>query len=168
MPVSRKGNRSKLEAALNTGIKVGLILWADLAVQLAQGKAPVDTGRLARSIHRNDPFETARLLWSIQYGTNVEYARAHEFGSGIHAQDPAERHLIEIRPRTKQALAFVWPGGPQNYGFDPETGKHIFARVHHPGVPPHPYLRPAADESLDRGRRLVVTAVKAQLEKANA
>jgi hypothetical protein len=175
---SRRGDISDLEAKILRGAMVGMRAWLDLASQRAENLAPVDTSRLAKSIHvdPDSPYELDRLVFTGIFGSNVEYARAHELGSGIHASDPAYRELILIEAgfwtgkSDKKALAFHWPGGPKDLpNYDPETDKFIFRRVYHPGVPAanqgKGYLRPAAQSTKEDGPRLVVSAITAELKK---
>jgi phage gpG-like protein len=63
----------------------------------AQRLAPADTGRLRSSINVN---MVTPILATV--GTNVEYARAVEFGSKPHL----------IRPKQARMLAFYWPKLP--------------------------------------------------------
>jgi len=81
--VKRKGTQN-LAGKLENGVIRGLVLAGDVVFQRAQRKAPVDTGRLKRSIHRGDPIGISPTLYTIKVGTNVEYAKAQEFGSDIH------------------------------------------------------------------------------------
>lgn len=168
--VTRRGSRSDMEHKLAKGLLIGVDGWARLVTQRAQENAPVDEGRLYRSIHYETPEEIERLIVSSLVGTNVEYAAAHELGSGIHASDPAARELIKIEAgfwtgkSDKKSLAFEWPDGPKDHpAYDPESGKFLFRVVYHPGVPAQPYLRPALHETAEEGRRLVFESVRAQL-----
>jgi phage gpG-like protein len=146
------------------GAMKGMIAWGALVAQSASFKAPVDTGRLARSIHVGEPVAVTETFVTIVVGTNVEYARAHEFGSGIHAEDPSERQLILIEAKHKKALAFKWKNGPTDISaYNEKSGMWFFRRIWHPGVPAHPYLRPAAKENMDTGRRLVFASIMVQL-----
>lgn len=88
----------------------------------ARHGCPVDTGAMLRTIETEHPRSDLGLVW-----VGTQYWDTVEFGSNPH----------EIRPRTKQALA--WPGGA-----------HPVARVNHPGTPEQPFMRPA----LYRSRRL--------------
>ncbi len=161
--------------SVRTGSIIGLSAAADIGAQIARGMAPVDTTRLSRSVHRSEVAEVADFQFVVEWGTNVEYARAQEFGSGIH--DPRGPHPILIEAgflsgkSAKRALAFKWPGAPAGFlpnAADGET--FLFARVHHPGVPAHPFLRPSLDlgtPSREGGqaklRSLVLSAIWAQL-----
>lgn len=163
--VTRKHGPEKLKQLINIAVFKGVLAWGELAAQRASLKAPVQTGRLARSITQGIPFGIQPYIWAILIGSNLVYARAHELGSGIHASDPSERELILIEAKNKKSLAFFWPGGTKDISaYDPESGKHFFKRVFHPGVPAHPYLRPAAHETKADGVRLVMTSIKAQLK----
>jgi phage gpG-like protein len=132
------------------GLDRGLILSGQLVAQRATGKAPIDTGRLKRSItyghstgnviQQGRPYSTAGDRRAIDVGTNVEYAAIHEFGGKIPAHT--------ITPRVKQALAFKWPNAPA--GMEPgKSGLFVFKKVNHPGaiIKAQPYLRPAIKES---------------------
>ena len=73
-----KLNKAKLENA----VKRGLILSGMLVAQRATGKAHVVTGRLKRSITHSQPEQTGPMMWKIDVGTNVSYAREEEFRPG--------------------------------------------------------------------------------------
>lgn len=157
------GKLRRLAAKAENGMRVGLILSGKLVSQRAQRKAPRDTGRLKRSIHEGKPYKKGRTAMAIDVGTNVEYAAAQEFGSGLHAEKGPKKP-IEIRPVRKQALAFEWPDAPA--GLTPsKTGKYVFARVMHPGVKAQPYLRPALEESRNDVRKLILKSVAAALRR---
>lgn len=137
---SGKLSSGELKNKGRAGLDRGLILSAQLVAQRATGKAPIDTGRLKRSITAGRPYSRPGGGRAIDVGTNVVYARAMEFGAKIPA------HII--RPRVKQALAFKWPNAPA--GAKPgKGGLFVFKSVNHPGaiIPAQPYLRPALNES---------------------
>lgn len=162
----------------------GMSAWMVLVKDRASKLAPVDTGRLARSIHTDAafPIESSPLVFEGQIGTNVEYARAHELGSGIHSLDPSKRELIVIEAgfwtgkSDKKALNFPWAAGPKNISAynesGPYSGTFTFRRIYHPGVKPahggEGYMRKAANESVDEGRRLVLAAIIAELVRGRA
>lgn len=120
MSIKRSGKMTGIEARAENGAKEGLILAGDLIAQRATRKAPVDTGRLKRSITRGNPFKTADGL-AISVGSNVEYAPYQEFGTGDKSENPS----MSKNPS--------WPG-----------------------IPAHPYLRPAIEES--RGEAITLIA----------
>lgn len=160
----RTGEASRMEQTLVFAATKGLLAWANLVAQRATLKAPVKTGRLARSINVGTVEQIDRYNFAIKIGTNVEYAAAQEYGSGIHSPNPADRRLIPIRARRKKALAFMWAGGPTNISaYDPESGLWFFKVVYHPGVPAHPYLRPAVEETRTEGPQLITMALIAGL-----
>lgn len=152
---------------LAIGLLKGSAAWGDLVAQRASDNAPVAQGRLARSIHRDVPEEIAPLIVSVLVGTNVEYARAQELGSGLYS-DPEFGGIQEkypIVPVFAKALAFKWPGGPVDHpAYDQESGLFFFGKVMHPGVRAQPYLRPAVSETVEDGKRLVMDAVVAELK----
>jgi hypothetical protein len=182
----RIGDRSRLERAIVWGGMNGMDAWQRYAAQEAKSSAetgaPVDTGRLARSI-RDDPAypqETSPLMFAGQIASfGVEYARAHELGSGIHAPDPADRQLILIEAgfwtgkSDKKALNFVWADGPTDHPAYNSEGKYAgtftFRRVYHPGVPAahggRGYLRYSAEESVPVGRRLMLQAITVAMKQ---
>lgn len=90
MPVTRKGKLNGVEAKLENSLKRGLILSGMLVAQRASGLAPIDTGRLKRSITNSMPKQVGRLSYRVDVGTNVEYAMAQEFGVGARAEDPSK------------------------------------------------------------------------------
>lgn len=184
----RMGDRSKLEAAIVVGGMNGMQAWQDYVAKQASESAatgaPVDTGRLARSIRGDSAFpqEVESLQFEGRIGAHTEYARAHELGSGIHALDPAERELIVIEAgfwtgkSDKRALNFVWPDGPTNHpaynAEGPYAGTFTFRRVYHPGVAAahggRGYLRYSAEESVPIGRRLMIQSITNSLKRARA
>lgn len=129
MSVKREGKLEGLEARLDNGMKRGLILAGKLVAQRATRKAPIDKGRLKRSITHGQP-ERQGDRYRIEVGTNVEYAPYQEFGTGDKAEDPSKSK-------------------------DPTR----------PGIPPHPYLRPALKESKDDIRKLITKSVRGALKR---
>ena len=185
----RKGSKSKIERALIVGGFNGMEAWQLLVAKEASESpktgAPTDTTRLAKSIRGNPafPIETKPLVFEGQVASfGVEYARAHELGSGIHALNPADRELILIEAgiftgkSNKKALNFPWKGGDTSMSAyntsGPHAGTFTFARIWHPGVRPahggKGYLRYSAKESVPKGRRRMLVAMKTELVKAGA
>jgi hypothetical protein len=83
---------------------------------------PVDTGRLRASGKMKFRIARNRPIGVVVYA--VKYAAAVHDGSGPHI----------IRPKKKKALRFV------------VAGRVVYAtKVHHPGSPPRPFLRHAAE-----------------------
>lgn len=177
----RAGSRSKMEQRILQGLFNGVDAWQYLVEGRASELAPVATSRLAKSIHAdpNFPIEIEVMIVVGQVGTNVEYARAHELGSGIHALNPADRELIEIEAgfwtgkSNKKALNFPWPAGPTTHpaynATGPYAGTFTFRKIYHPGVPAanqgEGYLRLAAKQSQEEGRRIVLQAVINELAR---
>ena len=184
----REGSKSLIERRLIVGGFNGMEAWQDWVAKEASESpvtgAPVKSGRLFRSIRGDSafPIETSPLVFEGQVGANTEYARAHEMGSGIHALDPAERELILIEAgiftgkSNKKALNFPWKGGDTSMSAYNESGPHqgtyTFARIWHPGVRPahggKGYLRYSARESVPKGRKMMLLAMKAELIKGGA
>ena len=162
------------------GALKGMHAWATDAVSMARDFAPRLSGRLIREIKVDEDgaFETEPMKFAIDFGVSgLAYARAHEMGSGLHATDPAERHLIEIEAgfwtgkSDKKALAFFWPNGPKtmsNYQSEgPHAGKHVFRKIYHPGVRAanegQGYLRKAGHETKETGPRMVLSMILAEM-----
>lgn len=80
----------------------------------AREHCPVDTGELKASI-RTEHGQGYGRVW-----VGTDHWRYVEYGTAPHI----------ITPRDKQAL--FWPGA-----------QHPVARVHHPGTPAQPFMRPA-------------------------
>lgn len=100
----------------------------ELMLQLA----PVDTGRLKASI---------RIVAAPGIRTigpqGVDYATFQEFGTGIRGEFPTKTYII--RPRDEN--------GTLTFQID---GRWVSTKeVRHPGIPPNPFVRPAAHQSLD-------------------
>jgi hypothetical protein len=170
MAARREGSRVELENRLRIGATKGLLAWGALTSQEAMLKAPVKTGRLARSIKLGTVEEPTALDFTIAIGTNVEYAAAQEFGSGQFAENPEHRvPFIPIMARRKKSLRFKWPGFPgdptQSSAYDAESGYFFFKVIKHPGVHPKRYLRGALEAKREPGRRLAVQAVLAEFRK---
>ncbi len=113
----------------------------------ARMKAPVKTGELRNSI-----------VYQVENGNTLiidsdkEYATYQEFGTGGRGEFPGKPY--KIYPRNKGGRLVFKVGS-----------KTVSAKsVTHPGVRPHPFLRPAAMEVMgplleklaDRGQALIV------------
>lgn len=163
MAVKRSGKLQNVKARVENGTKNGLLLAGDLVAQRATRKAPIDTGRLKRAITRSNPKKKGSN-WIITVGVfKVKYARAQEFGSGLHATRRPKKK-IKIVPNKKQALAFKWPNAPSSLK-PSKSGKHIFLSVMHPGVKAQPYLRPALEESQEDITKIIGNAVVGALTR---
>lgn len=125
----------------------------------------VQTGRLRQSMQT---FIAVDGL-SATVGTNVEYARIHEFGGTTRPH--------EIRPR---GIALAWPMAFIGFGAakmtksgrlakrQPKGARIQFAKVvHHPGavVPARPYMRPALEDSRGDIERFFVSRILAALRR---
>lgn len=98
--VRRKGDLDNAAAKLENGVKAGLMLAGQLVAQRAQLIAPIDTGRLKRSLTTGEPFKQD-TAWRIDIGSNVVYARIQEFG-GRAGRNLAT--LITAQPYLRPAL----------------------------------------------------------------
>jgi hypothetical protein len=181
----REGTKSDNERRLIQGGFNGMTAWQLHVKEEAQGpsmtSAPVDTSRLAKSIREDAafPIETSPLVFVGQVGAHTEYARAHELGSGIYSLDPNEREHIRIEAgfwtgkSQSKALNFPWKDGPTDHPAYNESGPYAgtftFRAIMHPGIrPAHDgkgYLRYSARESVTKGRRMMLLAMKNALVK---
>lgn len=98
--VRRKGDLDNAGPKLENGVKAGLLLAGQLVAQRAQLIAPIDTGRLKRSLTTGEPFKQD-TAWRIDIGSNVVYARIHELG-GLAGRNLATR--ITAQPYLRPAL----------------------------------------------------------------
>jgi HK97 gp10 family phage protein len=112
----------------------------------AQTLAPIKSGRLKNSISIRYPNPLEAVI-----GPQVEYGVYQEFGTGERGEFGGSAYTI--KPKS--------PGGVLVFTVG---GRKVYARsVRHPGVPPHPYMRPAvqnilgdmASELADRGALLI-------------
>lgn len=152
--VESKGKLSsgQIKNLAYAGLDRGLILSGQLVAQRAAKKAPVDTGRLQRSVKAGRPYSRPGGKRAIDIGTNVEYAQAIEEGATIPSK--------VITPRNASVLAFKWPNAPT----DAPAGKgglHYFKSVTLPQrkIKAQPYLRPAIEESADDIKNIISRSV---------
>ena len=175
---------SRLETRLVIGGLRGMDAWAKLVAQTAKTgpNVPVDTSHLATNIRSGrvmvEPIAKFSVL--VGLGKEVPYARAQEMGSGLFAEfgpkkkieiwagllNPGQTKSLD----PKMALAFQWSGGPGEGSPGYQTsgkfaGYTILRMVLHPGVKGHGYLRKAAEEVHDKGRLLLLEALKFQVSK---
>lgn len=114
------------------GAKIGGDRLMDQAAQQIQTRmvayAPKRTGRLAQSI----TITKTPGSWTIG-PVGVTYAVYQEFGTATRGEFGGSEYII--RPKN---------GGLLHFKID---GRWVSAKeVHHPGIPPHPFARPAAQE----------------------
>lgn len=98
--VRRKGDLDNIGPKLENGVKAGLLLAGQLVAQRAQLIAPIDTGRLKRSLTTGTPFKH-EAAWRIDIGSNVVYARIQELGGRAGRNLAA---LITAQPYLRPAL----------------------------------------------------------------
>lgn len=154
MPVRREGKLSsgELKAKMTAGLDRGLILGAMLVAQQATRNAPIDTGRLKRSITQGRPYSKPLMRRAIDVGTNVEYAAVHEFGHTFKE--------MEIRAVRAKALAFKWPNAPADLPAG-KGGLHYFKKITRPQItiPAQPYLRPALRQKRQEVKTVIVRSI---------
>jgi HK97 gp10 family phage protein len=101
--------------------------YAVQTASLAQSFAPVDTGDLRDSITIQRPSPLTAVIGPV----GVAYAVYQEFGTATRGEFGGS--VYEIRPKK--------PGGVLVFQVG---GRTVYAKfVKHPGIPPHPYMRPA-------------------------
>jgi len=170
-----------LQTAGLRGIHAAAKLVAQRAQQIASEKGVRDTGALIRGIYPGEPWVEGLVFYcDVLVNKNVPYARAHEMGSGLHAEDARFRGKYPIwagklnpgKTRSldpKWALSFQWPAGPKPHPAHTEEGEYAsyytFAKIMHPGVKARPYLRPALKQSQDEITQLVLSSIHAELSK---
>ncbi len=169
------------ETAILLGAYKGLTAWASLiSKNVKEGQdLPVKTGHLARNVRAGTvQVESKDRMWVlIGTGKEVPYTRAHELGSGLFASTGRRRKIRiwagQLNPfgtkslNPKKALSFRWPGGDTSHpAYNPETGKFSFAYVDHPGVPARHFLEKGVAKSFDRGRALVMSNIKAEMQRS--
>lgn len=97
----------------------------------AQALAPIKSGRLRSSISIRYPNPLEAVI-----GPQVEYGKYQEFGTGERGEFPGKAYTI--KPKSPGGLLVFKVGG-----------KTVYARVvHHRGIPPHPFMRPALEKAL--------------------
>lgn len=126
--------------------KVGkAVVRAAYRVQEAVGtKAPHITGALKGSINVHGPIHSRNNV-GASVGTNLKYARAVEFGTGIFSEDEGATRQ-PIRPKRAKVLA--WQKGK----------KWIFARQV-AGMKPRRYFRQGLEASQAEATKLIADGV---------
>lgn len=106
-----------------------LHVYAEKVKATAQALAPVKTGALQRSIEVGYEPNKATI------GPHVTYGVYQEFGTGERGEFPTGKY--PITPKQSEFLVFR------------VNGRIVRTRrVMHPGVRPHPYMRPAVQQVL--------------------
>lgn len=100
--VVSKNLLGKKLAKLENAQKLGLLESGMLVSQRATQKAPIDTGRLKRSIHPTIPQKIGDGVQVTAVGTNVEYAPYQEFGTKFMKAQP---YLIPALNESKEDIA---------------------------------------------------------------
>lgn len=131
MTIDIKDNSPEILKALENATNRALRACGERAVGYAQKDCPVDTGRLRASI-------TYQVEGDDCYvGTNVEYGKYIEFGTGVYAES----------------------GGRQTpWAFEDSSGDWHMTD----GAKPQPFLRPAASDHSDE----YVSIMKDSLQNA--
>jgi HK97 gp10 family phage protein len=101
--------------------------YAAQTAALAQSYAPVDTGALRDAITISRPSPLTAVIGPAR----IPYAVYQEFGTASRGEFGGS--VYTIRPKK--------PGGVLVFTVN---GRTVYAKeVKHPGIPPHPYMRPA-------------------------
>ncbi len=119
---------------------------------LAKTNAPFKTGALKNSIMHQASQE------SLEISANVPYAMYQEFGTASRGEFGGSPYTIT--PKKGKYLIFYVNGK-----------KVVTKKVTHPGVPAHPYLRPAVQEAFgelfdklaERGQAMIVKGPNSDL-----
>jgi len=107
----------------------------------AKRRCPVDTGRLRASITTAASVEGEQVVATV--GTNVEYAAAVEYGTGVFSEDGKGRKT-----------PWVWKGDGKKHG-----GWHTTS-----GYPATPFIRPAYESRKLEAMRVIAEFLKEKLE----
>lgn len=107
----------------------------------AKRRCPVDTGRLRASITTAASVEGDQVVATV--GTNVEYAAAVEYGTGVFSEDGKGRKT-----------PWVWKGDGKKHG-----GWHTTS-----GYPAIPFIRPAYESRKLEAMRVIAEFLKERLE----
>lgn len=99
---------------------------------LAMQYAPVKTGELRDTITREVKIDGNEVQAYVI--ANAPYALYQEFGTGSRGEFPGAPYVIKPRPPNKFLK------------FQTKDGRTVYAKeVKHPGIPPRPFMRPAAE-----------------------
>lgn len=119
---------------MHIGVRAGLYAGAKLIEAEAKTYCPVDSGALRDTIHATIRETDKKIIATVSAGNDiVTYAKYIEFSGA--------------RPHVEQNVAI---------------GGHVYDEIHHPGMKPKPFLRPA----LDRQELAAVAEVDKQVEAA--
>ncbi len=102
--------------------------------QKAKINAPHKTSALRGSIHTTGPFVGIGGVIEARVGTDLEYGKYQEYGTGIYGEGPGAKRS-PIRPKTAGVLAWK------------QNGKWVFARQVS-GVRPKRYFQRARQDTL--------------------
>lgn len=144
--IGADGLQRRLVALTPKGLgRVVMSRLANRVVREAKIRAPRRTSNLSRTIHVLDVTDVSAVVVA-----SADYAEAVEFGTKPH----------EIRPVRRKALRWAAePGGARLTGTPRKAtqrganGGVAFARVvRHPGTRAQPFLRPGAQEAIEKER----------------
>lgn len=126
------------------------------------------TRTLSRSVHREVTERTSTRA-AVEIGTNLEYARIHEFGGTITARQGkylaipvgsykgSPRQYGDLRPVKTKGGALILMDA---------TGTAQYVLKRSVEIPTRPYMRPAFDEKKDAAVREVGEVLKNQILEA--
>lgn len=144
-----RGMRSRYPKAMRRAMQTAVDAVGDRAIRRLRGQSlNVDRGRLWQS------FQTGRWVSDDgrrgKVGSNVEYARIHEFGGTIR-HPGGTAYVRDDRSRGRWGLPLVFIDNETAAGFNfPRTRAHSIV------IPARPYLRPALRES----KKTIIKAFK--------
>jgi len=168
----RHSTRGQGSPPISWGEAFGWAMGESLKAISAKQKAAADvrTGAMRGSIGFDPPRVTAARVEGVTFagGGSAPYAKAHEYGTGLHSEAPDSRHaLIVIVPRHAMALRFARRGAPMMLSSraqgSPSGGPNLqvsgtlqvrgvvaFARrVVQEGQEPRSYMRKGLEEAAD-------------------
>ena len=131
----------KQKAGLLEIIRTAMEQGAGVIEGEAKRRCPVDTGRLRASITTETSIDEDQVIALV--GTNVEYATAVEYGTGVFAEDGKGRKT-----------PWKWKGDGKKH-----RGWHTTS-----GYPAKPFLRPAYESRKLEAMRVIAEHFKEKLK----
>lgn len=80
--IKREGKLLGLEAKVENGVRIALILWANLTAKAAKKRVHVITRRLKDSISYTKPYNVGAKILAIDTFAATPYAKEEEFREG--------------------------------------------------------------------------------------
>ena len=123
------------------------------------------TGNLARSITHTES-EKVNGAYIVKVGTNIEYARIHEFGYGVDQQGSLVRGFIR-RDKSKDEYIKTFVGGKLKKQRVITGTQGVGSHLRFTYMPARPFLRPSIEDKDNQNKILEMLTERLQeaLEK---